>query len=68
MIPRRVTFFIVGAMVLGALLAAIYRSRAASCHRLLQTAELSVGSQVRSGVLGACYVVGPDEMSETRHR
>lgn len=55
--PRRAIYFIIGAIILGAILAALYFSRAASCQRLLQTAELSPGSEVRSGMLGACYVV-----------
>lgn len=46
-----------GALVLVVLaLALVFRDRQADCARLLQTAELAVGSQVRQTPLGGCRI------------
>lgn len=66
--PRRALLLIIGVTTLGAVLAAIYWFREASCHRMLQAAELAVDSEVRAAIFGGCYIVGPEEASEAPHR
>ena len=68
LMPRRAVLLTIGVVALGAVLAAIYWFREANCHRMLQTAELAQGSEVRAAIFGGCHIVGSEEALESPRR